>query len=203
MSIVVRSSFWNNPIVQHLQNIINTSTVRLKESQNITCDILFTFANSLAFFFLDINKIDENMYQICEKMAKSFRSLIIIIKLDDKSYDKYIEFVSKVTQKVHSIIYLEPDNFDYNAAKSVWNMVSNTQNIQRNINMMIEERRRAMMNPTETAKKVINKMIKEEKRKEEVFNHLSLKNSTLRSTLLECVPELFEENFFISQEDDK
>ena len=200
MTIVVRSAFWNSPIVQHLYTIISNSTVRIKESKNISCDILFTFANSLAVYFLDINKVDSNTYPICEKMSKSFRSLLIMVKLGSSSIDKYIDFVSNVTQKIHSIIYLEPDNFDFHAAKIVWTIVSNMQNVQRNINMMIEEKRRCMMNPTEAAKKVINTIIQEDKRKEEIFDHLSQKNSTLRSTLLECVPELFEDNFYISEE---
>ena len=201
MSIVVRSEFWNNPIVQHLYNIIQSSSVKMRSSDNITCDLLFPFAHSLAVFFIDINTIDENIFQICEKMAKSFRSLLIVVKVDEKNIKKYTDFVSRLTEKVHTILYLEPENFDYNAAQMIWTIVTNTATVQRNLNAMVEERRRIIMNPSEGARIVINKLIKDNELKEKIFNVLSQRNSTLRSTLLQCIPEFFTKNFILKDDE--
>lgn len=200
MSIVVRSEFWNNPIVQCLHTLIKDTNINFRESKNITCDMLFPFANSLAVHVLDASQIDENTLACCDKMTRSFKSLLIIVRVDETSKERYVDFLSKVSRKVSAVTYLPPRNFDVNTAKTIWEIVSNTQIVQRNINNMVEERRRLMMNPSETSKKVITTLVKDSSKREELLNMLSQKSGTLRNTLLKGIPELFEENFLLEPE---
>ena len=195
-AIVVRSEFWNNPIIQFLRNIV-PKTVTFRESKGISVDILVPFCNSISFYFVDTSSIDSSTFVYLNRIVSSFKSTVVIAKVEERNMNNYISLLSNAPKSISCITYFNTKGFEKASANFVFEIIENSQRAQRNISSMIEERRRNLMNPTETAKFVITNVIQDEEKRKEIFNILSQKGMTLRTSLLKGVPELFQYNFFL------
>lgn len=195
-AIVIRSEFWNNPIVQYLKNRV-PKTVSFRESKGILVDILVPFCNSISFYVVDAKDISNSTFDNLNRMASSFKTITVIVKTDPEYMPNYLNLMSQAPPNISCITYFPSKNFDKSCAILIWNIIENSPVAQRNMTSIIEERRRILMNPTETARTVIENLIQDEEKKAQLMGMLSQKGMTLRTVLLQGVPELFKYNFLL------
>jgi len=200
-SVIVRETFWRSSIVQQLRQMC-PADVRFRESTNVQADLLFPFSGSLAFTILYPDHLNERGIREIEALTKAYSKSTLIICISTEETDLYSDFLAKIPQKVTSVVCFHHDNFARNAAKFIWDVAGRAKEAQRNIDKMVEERRRLFMNPDIQGPKIIDGLVGNEATRKTLKSLLHSQGSTIRNTLLAGVPELFEKDFYIEAGDE-
>lgn len=199
-TLVVRSSFWLSPIVQHLRSVC-PDEVMFRESENILVDLLFPFSSQLSFAIFYPERMNEQGVEEIKEMLKSRKFLVVVACAGPENADLYAEFLSAVPPALSCVICLPPANFARKAAESIWKAASETKISSRRLDKMIENRRREFMNPDVQAPAIFGALIKDVEERSALQKIMNTETGTIRNTLIKGIPEILERDFYISEEE--
>lgn len=194
--IVVSASFWNSPVVQQLRRICPKEE-RLRESDKISCDVLFPFQGSVAFTVLSANQLSDGSAQRVERMAKSFQTSIVVVCISPDESDLYGNFLMDVPTKITAVVCFPPDAFSRDAAEFIWRTAMNAKPMSRKFEKIVEEKRGLAMDPDYQAPIIFGAIIKNREKRKEIVDAMGTKTGTIRKTFLEQLPEVLEKDFFL------
>jgi hypothetical protein len=202
-SLVVRPSFWNSPVVQHLRSHC-PKEVRFRQSENVRADLLFPFCASSAFTILYPDKLNESGITEIESMVKVYSNSTLVICLSQEESNVYANFLSIIPTQVAAVVCFPPDSFAQTAAKFIWETASKAKVVRNNIERLVEERRRLSMDPDVQAGRIIDELlVGDSERRAALKTLLNTQTGTIRKTLTEGIPELFAKDFYIETQDEE
>jgi hypothetical protein len=200
-SVIVRNTFWHNPLVQHLRSLC-PNDVRFRESANVQADLLFPFSGSLAFTILYADNLNERGARETELLATAYSRSTLVLCISPDESDLYSDFLARIPPKVSAVVCFPHENFAKTAAKFIFGVAANAKETHRRIEKLIEERRRLFMNPDVQGPRIIDGLVGADETRAALKAMLNTDTGTIRRTLVKGVPELFERDFYIEAGDD-
>jgi hypothetical protein len=194
--MIVSSRFWNSSIVQHLR-MICPKDVRFRESDSVPCDLLFPFCGSAAFSILYPDHLNQKGADQMETMVKTYRNSTIVVCLTADDSDQYSDFLTMIPTSISAAVCFAPDQFAKTTAAFIWQSASKSKTVCRKIDGLVEERRRACMDPDIQGARVFRELIEDDQQRREIIAKLNTETGTIRKTLTEGLPEIFKRDFYI------
>jgi hypothetical protein len=200
-SLVVRASFWNSPVVQHLRACCPRD-VRFRDSPDVQVDLLFPFCGSSAFQILYPDHLNERGIADAERIARIYPNTTLVICLAADESRLYADFLAMVPAQTAAVACLPPDGFAKAAARFIWDTASRAKAVRANIARLVEERRRLAMDPDVQAGRIIDELlVGDADKRASLKTMLATQTGTIRRTLTGGVPELFAKDFYIEAEE--
>jgi hypothetical protein len=198
--MIASSRFWNSSIVQHLR-MICPKDVRFRESECVPCDILFPFCGSAAFSILYPDHLNEKGAAQMLTMVKTYRNSTIVVCLTSEDSDQYADFLTRIPTSISAVICFAPDQFAKTAAGFIWEAASKSKTVCRKIDGLVEERRRACMDPDVQSARLFRELIEDDQQRKEIMTRLNTETGTIRKTLTAGIPEMFTRDFYLGSPD--
>jgi hypothetical protein len=171
--------------------------VRFRESESVPCDILFPFCGSAAFSILYPDHLNEKGAAQMQVMVKTYRNSTIVVCLTSEDSDQYTNFLTMIPTSISAVVCFAPDQFAKTAAGFIWEVASKSKAVSRKIDGLVEERRRACMDPDIQGARIFRELIKDPQQREDIMTRLNTETATIRKTLTEGIPEIFTRDFYI------
>ena len=198
-SVIVKSSFWESPIVQQLKMISNSET-NFRKSADVLADVSFPFASvSFSVFYPD--QLNENGIKAIQEIINRHQVLVVIVCLTQEESDMYTDFLCHVPARVSAVVCFDKENFNRKAAKFILDTSSKAKIAKRRIDRLVEEKRKMFMNSDIQGSRLLDSLIKDDKERRKLAHMMNTETGTIRETLVRGIPEVLEKDFFIESDE--
>lgn len=195
-AVVVKQSFWTNPVVQHLRMMCEED-VTFRQSLTVLADVVFPFSGAIAFCVLYPDKLNEGGISEIEEVARHHQTVAVIVCLSADQSQLYGSLLAAIPVAVSAIVCFEEDGFAKNAAEFMWETASKVKQMRRKIDRLIEEKRKSFMDADVQGPRIFEGLIKDVRERAKLIRMLNTETGTIRETLVKGIPELLDRDFFI------
>jgi len=175
--VLVSESQWNSELTQGLRLVV-PSKFGFWNTENMICDFFFPFLGEIAFSIFLGDSLNKDAVKRANGLAKSYRTLVIIVMLDEKWYDQYIEFISNIPIKISAVVFFQSKGFPKKASEFIWRTANTYQSNQAKLMKGVSALKKKVHNSNAYGKEFLDLVSK----KTEIDSNLD-DCSTIRSIL--------------------
>lgn len=199
-SIIVKDGFYNSSIVQSLR-LLYPKNFQFIRSTELIADLIFPFCSNLSFSIFYPDHLNEDGVKKAQAISQKHPNFVVVICISADESLQYEKFLCAIPQNIKTVVCFPHDNFQKSASSFIFNTVNTFKKHTREIEKMLEQKRKDDLSPDFQAKIIFSNLIKPTDVKNQLLSMMTEETGTIRKTMIEGLPELFKCDFYMESED--